>query len=90
MLDNVYEALLDGCEGDSKGLREALGEDYHVVESYGNDYGYGSHGYTTTYRTSNGRTISADCGGCSCGGSGSWDFVDADKAILYVPEQDRV
>ena len=87
--EDHYEALLDGCDGDSEGLRAALGGNYTVVASDGSDLGYGHHNYTTTYLCEDGRTISADCGGCSCGGSGNWDYVDAYKAWQYVPEQDR-
>lgn len=84
------EALLDGCDGDEKGLREALGESYSVLESTGEDYGYGHHSYNTIYRTSDGRLIHAECGGCSCGGSGSWSFEPSvDLARRLIPEDER-
>jgi hypothetical protein len=89
MSDNSYEALLDGCEGDSDGLRHALGDGYVVVRSYGNDDCY-EHSYNTIYRTASGQLIHAECGGCSCGGSGSWSLVSSiEEAERLVPEQER-
>lgn len=87
--EDHYEALLDGCDGDVEGLRKALGENYSVVSSSGDDYGYGHHSYYTTYLCEDGRTIAADCGGCSCDGGGSWDYVEPEKAHLYIPEDVR-
>jgi hypothetical protein len=84
-----YEALLDGCEGDSAGLRAALGASYKVLRSYCNDECY-EHSSNTIYEAETGQLIHAECGGCSCGGSGSWSYVaNMDEAIKLVPEQER-
>lgn len=90
MSEAVFEALLDGCDGDSVGLREALGESYSIEKSTGEDYGYGSHSYNTIYKTSDGRIIHADCGGCSCGGSGNWSYESSvEVAERLIPEDER-
>ena len=84
---NEVEALLDGCDGDSDGLRAALGNRYVILESWGHDEGYGHHGYNTIYRTEDDRLVHAECGGCSCDGSGSWSYVDdLDSGRKLVPE----
>lgn len=88
-----YEALIGGCgcDGDAKGLAEALGEHYSVIESSGDDsIGYGHHSYNTIYRASDGCVIHAECGGCSCGGSGSWSYEDSVAcARRMIPEDER-
>jgi hypothetical protein len=85
-----YEALLDGCEGDSKGLQEALGEGYSVIKSTGDDGGWGHHSYNTIYRSSDGRVIHAECGGCSCFGNGSWSYEESvEMAERMIPEDER-
>ena len=86
------EAVLDncGCEGDREGLRQARGDGYDVVKSYGNEQGYGHHSYNTIYKTNGGELIHAECGGCSCGGSGGWEYVkDLEAGRMLVPEQER-
>jgi hypothetical protein len=85
----TYEALMDGCDGDTAGLLEALGENYRVVKSTGSNYGYGHHSYNTIYQASDGRYVSAECGGCSCGGSGSWCYSTLQEAERMIPEQER-
>jgi hypothetical protein len=85
--DLHVEALLDGCEGDAVGLRAALGERYVVLMSWARNDGISEHDYNTIYRASDGRLIHAECGGCSCGGSGSWSYVDSiEDGIALVPE----
>lgn len=88
-VDHDVEALLDGCDGDSEGLRKALGDAYTVVHSSGDEYGWGHHSYNTVYRATDGRTIHADCGGCSCGGSGNWDYATEGEAMRMIPEDQR-
>lgn len=81
------QALLDGCEGDADGLRAALGEGAVIVKSWGYEEGYGHHGYDTIWRTADGRIIHAECGGCSCEGSGSWSVCSSmTEAEQLVPE----
>lgn len=62
---------------------------WNVWESLRNE-GYGHHSYNQVFRTAGGRVIHAECGGCSCEGSGSWS-VEADEkaAMLMVPEYER-
>lgn len=86
----VYEALIDGCDGDSEGLKAALGNDYTIIRCWGDDSeGYGHNSYNTIYQTANGKIIHAECGGCSCGGSGSWSYCDNMlEAIRLVPEDE--
>lgn len=82
------EALLDGCDGDRAGLEAALGERYQVVTSWGIDDL--EHSFNTIYQTEHGQLIHAECGGCSCGGSGSWSLVSSvAEAERLVPEHDR-
>jgi hypothetical protein len=83
---NEYEACLDGCD-DS--LRKELGYNYKILKSTGSDHGYGHHSYNTIYQTETGKIISAECGGCSCEGSGSWCYTTLYEAGLMIPEQER-
>lgn len=84
------EALLDYCDGDVAGLKAALGESYSVVWACGYDEGYGHHSYDTIYRTSDGRLVHAECGGCSCHGNGSWSYETSEEAAMrMVPEDKR-
>jgi len=84
------QALLDYCDGDVAGLKASLGESYSVVKSKGDDWGYGHHSYDTIYRATDGRLIHAECGGCSCGGSGTWTYVDSmAEAERLIPEDKR-
>ncbi len=77
----------DGCTGDSDGLRTALGEGSTIVWTVGTDEGYGHHSTNTLWLRADGQHIFAECGGCSCEGSGHWQYVDSEPAgRLLVPE----
>lgn len=68
-----FHVLNDGCDGDKGGLLAALGVGFEVVfEEYDDSEGYGHHSGNAIFRTSDGQYIHAECGGCSCHGSGSW------------------
>ena len=85
-----YETLNDGCEGDSEGLRAALGDAYVVVYEDYDAEGWGHHGANAVFIATDGRLIGASCGGCSCGGSGGWSYcATGDEALASIPEQDR-
>ncbi len=84
-----YSTLNDGCDGDSDGLRLALGDDYAIVSEHLDDYDY-EHSYNAVFALPDGRYIHADCGGCSCGGSGHWSYVaDRIEAERLIPEDQR-
>jgi len=86
----AYSTLADGCEGDRAGLEAALGTGYIVLAEHGYDGGWGHHGYDMIAVTADGKLISAHCGGCSCDGSGGWQYVDElDEALRLVPENNR-
>ena len=79
-----------GCEGDSDGLTAAIGDDFVVLHSRSDDYGYGHHTYNAVIATSNGSFIHAECGGCSCEGSGTWTRLGSlDEALSYLPLEQR-
>lgn len=82
-----YQTLNDGCEGDSDGLAAALGTDFAVVfEEYDDSTGCGHHSADAIFRLSDGRIVHAECGGCSCEGSGSWSFEDSlEAAARLIP-----
>jgi len=95
-------ACFDGCcedyyrEGDNKddatltNLKAALGPRYEVLACYGSDEGYGHHSYETIFLAHDGKVILAQCGGCSCGGSGSWSFEQSvQSARGAVPDYRR-
>lgn len=82
--------LCDGCDGDSAGLTEALGDDYEVVYQSNRDYGYGHHSYDEVYKLADGRYIAANCGGCSCHGNGDWCYENSQEmAMRFVPEDKK-
>lgn len=88
--EHPYSTLADGCKGDSAGLAEALGDHYEVIYECRSDEGWGHHSYNAVFRIPDGRYIHAECGGCSCGGYGSWSYcADEREALLLVPEQER-
>ena len=89
-MNDDYQTLNDGCDGDSAGLAAALGDDFRVVyESY-DEEGWGHHSANAIFMTADGRFIAANCGGCSCGGNGDWERVESrEEAIRRVPEQER-
>lgn len=93
MSDNPsYSTMNDGCESMEEGraLREALGDGFSVLYENYDDHGYGHHNANAIFVTRDGRFISAECGGCSCQGSGSWAVVESrEEAIRMVPEQER-
>jgi hypothetical protein len=86
-----YDTMHDGCDGDSEGLAAALGETFVVIwEDYDDSTGYGHHDARAVFRAHDGRFVRADCGGCSCGGSGSWEYVDTEaEALALVPQVAR-
>jgi hypothetical protein len=84
-----YQTMNDGCEGDSDGLAAALDGAVLVWENYDSE-GYGHHSANAIFRLPDGRVIHAECGGCSCEGSGSWSFEDSiEAAARLVPEWNR-
>lgn len=86
-----YRTLNYFCEGDRQGLSEALGTDYVVLhEIYDDSEGYGHHSANAVFRTKDNKYIHAECGGCSCEGSGSWGYCkDAEEAYRMIPENLR-
>ena len=86
-----YQTLNDGCEGDSEGLKSALGDGFEVVaEEYEDSIGWGHHSADAVFRLADGRIVHAECGGCSCGGSGSWSYCETlDEALKSIPEHRR-
>lgn len=87
---NDCQALLDGCEGDSGGLKHALGDAYSLIWANGSNEGWGHHSYDTIYRATDGRVIHASCGGCSCYGTGDWSYETSEQeAMRMVPEDKR-
>ena len=85
-----YQTMNDGCDGDSQGLRDALGDDYEVITEVRDEQGYGAHDSNAVFRTASGKIIHADCGGCSCGGTGNWDYVTSEgEAMRMIPESAR-
>lgn len=85
-----YQTLNDGCDGDQAGLAAALGENFQVIWEDCSDYGYGHHSYEAVFKTADGRYVHAGCGGCSCGGTGDWEYEDSlEAALLRVPEDVR-
>ena len=84
---NRVMALLDDCDGDRAGLEHALGVGFEPIKSWGHDEGFGHHGYNTLYRAGDGRLVHAECGGCSCGGYGSWSYIESiEEGERLVPE----
>lgn len=83
------EVMNDGCEGDTSGLDALLTEPHVVVfESYWAEQH--EHSGNMIVVLADGRVIHANCGGCSCGGSGDWVFRDdVGDAWRMVPEQER-
>lgn len=85
-----YQTLNDGCDGDSDGLRVALGDGFEVVDETICDEGWGHHSYNAIFKTADGRIVHAECGGCSCGGSGSWSYEEnVANAQRLIPEDER-
>jgi hypothetical protein len=85
-----YQTLNDGCEGDSAGLAAALGDGFTVLYENCDDGGWGHHSYNAMFLTADGKHVAANCGGCSCHGSGDWEYVDSrEEAIRRIPEQER-
>lgn len=79
--------LVDGCDGDRDGLVAALGDGWIVVFVHESDEGYGHHTYEQVFKLADGSFIHAECGGCSCGGSGSWSAHATEaEAMSRVPE----
>lgn len=83
-----YNVLRDGCDGDSEGLATALGDGFSVIYSNCDDYGYGHHSYDELFVTARGHWIHAECGGCSCRGSGTWSYCEDEKEALTRPPDD--
>jgi hypothetical protein len=74
------------CDGDEEGLIAALGSRFVRVFSDVDDGGYGHHSCDEVFVTDDGRIIHAECGGCSCEGSGSWSEVPSlEEAMRLVP-----
>lgn len=85
-----HRVLDDGCEGDSIGLAALLADGYEVLHAYHSDEGYGHHSYDEIIKLADGRIVHAECGGCSCEGSGSWSIEeDVAAAAKLVPEHYR-
>lgn len=89
-MSKEYSTLNDGCEGDSEGLAMALGDAFELIREYCDDEGWGHHTYDAIFRATDGRYIHAECGGCSCGGSGSWSYAESvQDAERLIPEWRR-
>ncbi len=91
MSEVKYYTLADDCVGDSEGLAAALGAEFEVItENYDDSEGYGHHFADAVFRAHDGRIIHAECGGCSCEGSGSWSYCDSvEQALAQIPEWRR-
>ena len=46
-----YQTLNDGCDGDSAGLRAALGDGFKVISESIDDGGWGHHSYNAIFET---------------------------------------
>lgn len=80
----------EGNRAEYAELVEALSGGYEVVWEGGGHEGYGHHSLNAVIKLADGRFIHAECGGCSCWGSGSWSFcADEEEARRLVPEQER-
>lgn len=83
-----YKTLGPCCESPAEGakLAAALGENYKVLYEDYNEHGYGHHDGNAVFETADGKYIHAECGGCSCYGSGSWEYCDTrEDAIRLIP-----
>jgi hypothetical protein len=83
-------AGIDGCDmDDPPGLKAAL-VGATLLEAYGYEEGWGHHAYDDIYQLADGRYLHVECGGCSCGGRGTWATYDGlEEARLRVPEWTR-
>lgn len=83
----------DGCieDGDVKLMDELDKQKFCILaQAYRDHGGYSHHGCDGIFVLSDGRVISAHCGGCSCDGYGEWSFVESPyDALLLVPEDQR-
>lgn len=77
--------------GSPEALEALLAAHEHViVEGYYNHEGWGHHDSNEVIVLADGRVVAANCGGCSCGGTCHWDFVDSvELARRFIPEQVR-
>jgi len=82
-----YQTLNDGCSGDGTGLDAALVDGTVLVwEEYDDSEGYGHHSADAVFLLPDGRYIHAECGGCSCEGSGSWEYcASEEEAMRMIP-----
>lgn len=84
------EAVLDNCDYKNptkvEELKTELGENYSVVWSDGYSEWPGHHEYITLYKTMDVHYILAECGGCSCGASGSYFPVTLEEAKGLIGE----
>lgn len=78
-------------EGDEEKLFcEAIGEEFEIAFQDASHEGWGHHGVNVVIRTKDDRWVHADCGGCSCDGSGDWGFYESkEEAMRHVPEDVR-
>jgi hypothetical protein len=68
----------------------SLIEGAELVFDYSYDEGYGHHSVDEVWRLADGRYVHAECGGCSCEGSGSFSVEkDEETAMRLVPEYHR-
>lgn len=90
-MSETFRCLQDGCDGDTDGLLAALGSNYSVLfEHYDDSPGYGHHMSNALLRAATGELYHVECGGCSCGGSGTWRQVtDVAEAAQYLPDDAR-
>ncbi len=62
---------------------------YCILAQVVSNDGY-EHTYNAVLITDEGQIIHADCGGCSCGGSGSWGLAASyEDGLRMIPEIDR-
>lgn len=86
---NVH-VLADGCGGDSEGLKALLAQPHVVLSERCSHEDWGHHSCNVVVLLGDGRIVHAECGGCSCGGSGSWSFAETlEDAERLIPEQER-
>lgn len=89
-MNPAFDAVCGGCDGDRAGLLVALGDGFEVLFTGGDYGGWGHHSANSTFKTADGKFVHANCGGCSCGGTGDWRYCDSEAdAMRYVPEQER-
>lgn len=81
----VTKIFCDDCRGDREGWNQAIAGAELIYKHYENR-GWGHHEYNEIWRTPGFRFLHGECGGCSCGGSGSWGEYSLEEAKQRIPD----